>query len=193
MTETQIFEPDGRAIRYVDEGEGPVALVLIPEPGLERDALGVVGHYLAEEAGFRVVRISTPAVSELPGDREGLSERVSAIAAVLDHLGLDHTWIGGHGFGGTVARAFAAEQTGRVNGVLLLGVQDEQIDLPPAIPVLIIQGTDDDVTPPVNGERLHATARDRASVTGIPGAGHLFPLTHPIQTAVVIEEYLDWD
>ena len=44
-----------------------------------------------------------------------------------------------------------------------------------------------------NGDRLHATARDRASVTGIPGAGHLFPLTHPSQTAVVIEEYLDWD
>jgi pimeloyl-ACP methyl ester carboxylesterase len=193
MTETQIFEPDGHAIRYVDEGEGPVALVLIPEPGLERDALGVVGHYLAEEAGFRVVRISTPAGADMPVDADGLNERVSAIAAVLDHLGLDHTWIGGHGFGGTVARAFAAQQTGRVNGVLLLGVQDEQIDLPPAIPVLIIQGADDEVTPPENGERLHAAARDRASVTSIADAGHLFPLTHPIQTAVVIEEYLDWD
>ncbi|MCP2637850.1 alpha/beta hydrolase [Microbacterium sp. HD4P20] len=193
MTETQIFEPDGRAIRYVDEGEGPVALVLIPEPGLERDALGVVGHYLAEEAGFRVVRISTPTASGPSAEPAALNERVSSIAAVLDHLGLDHTWIGGHGFGGTVARAFAAAQTGRVNGLLLLGVQDEQIPLPPAIPVLIIQGTDDDVTPPANGERLQSTAVDRASVTSIPEAGHLFPLTHPIQTAVVIEEYLDWD
>ena len=27
----------------------------------------------------------------------------------------------------------------------------------------------------------------------IAGAGHLFPLTHPIETAFIIEEYLDWD
>ena len=27
----------------------------------------------------------------------------------------------------------------------------------------------------------------------IEGGGHLFPMTHPIETAVVLEEYLDWD
>jgi len=34
MTDTQIFEPEGRAIPFVDEGDGPVKLVLIQEQGL---------------------------------------------------------------------------------------------------------------------------------------------------------------
>jgi pimeloyl-ACP methyl ester carboxylesterase len=61
------------------------------------------------------------------------------------------------------------------------------------MPVLIIQGADDDVTPPAQGERLQSAAPERASVKNIAGAGHLFPLTHPIETAFIIEEYLDWD
>ena len=187
MTETQIFEPDGRAIPYVVEGEGPVSLVLIPSPELGRDALGVIGHYLAEEAGFHVIRIGTRADASTP------HERVADAEAVIDHLGLEHTWIGGHGAGGTVARAFAAAHHDRVNGLLLLGVEDEEIPLPPVIPVLIIQGSDDDVTPPAAGRQLQATAPERASVKSLDGAGHLFPLTHPIETAFIIEEYLDWD
>lgn len=187
MTDTQIFEPEGRAIPYAVEGEGPVALVLIPEPGQDRDALGVVSHYLVEEAGFHVVRVGTRA------DSASLDERVQDAAAVIDHIGLEHTWVGGHGSGGTVARAFAAAHHDRVNGLLLLGVEEEDIPLAPVIPVLIIQGTDDDITPPAVGERLQSTAPERASVKYIDGAGHLFPLTHPIDTAFIIEEYLDWD
>lgn len=193
MTDIQIFEPGGRAVSYVDEGEGPVALVLIPEPGLERDALAVVAHYLAEEAGFRVVRIGSRAQSGASAGAATLEDRVQDVADVLDHVGLSRTWIGGHGFGGTVARAFGVHHADRLNGLLLLGVQDEEISLPPAIPVLIVQGSDDDVTPPVNGQRLQSTAPERASVKTIGDAGHLFPLTHPIETAVLIEEYLDWD
>lgn len=187
VTDTQIFEAEGRAIPYVVEGEGPVSLVLIPSPELGRDALGVIGHYLAEEAGFHVIRISAGSSSE------SLEDRVKDAEAVIDHLGLDHTWIGGHGAGGTVARAFADAHHDRVNGLLLLGVEDEEIPLPPVIPILIIQGTDDDVTPPAHGERLGATDPARASVKTLDAAGHLFPLTHPIETAFIIEEYLDWD
>ncbi len=96
MTDIQTFDPEGRAIPYIVEGEGPVPLVLIPEPG--QDALGVVGHYLAEEAGLHVIRIG------YRPDAEGtlsLDDRAADVIAVIDHLGLDHTWIGGHGYGGT--------------------------------------------------------------------------------------------
>lgn len=187
MTDIQIFEPDGRAIPYAVEGDGPVGLVLIAERDLESGALAVVAHYLAEEAGFHIVRV---------GSRPGtpsLDERVADALAIIDHVGLEHTWIGGHGSGGTVARAFAAAHVDRVNGLLLLGVEESGIALPPAIPVLIVQGTEDDVTPPANGESLRTTAPERASIKTIAGGGHLFPVTHPIETAVVIEEYLDWD
>ena len=188
MTDIQIFEPDGRAIPFVDEGDGPVKLVLIPERG--QDALGVVGHYLAEEAGFHVVRI---------GYRAGSSGQLAAadhaedVIAVMDHLGLDHSWIGGHGFGGTVARAAVAAHHERANGLLLLGVEDEDIPLAPVIPVLIVQGSADEITDPAAGERLQATAPERASVKMLDGEGHFFPSTKPIETAVIIEEYLDWD
>lgn len=193
MTDTQIFEPDGRAIPYAVEGEGPVSLVLIPEEGLERGALAVVGHYLVEEAGFHVVRIGSRTAPNESDAAVTMDERVADVIAVMDHLGLGHSWVGGHGFGGTVARVFAAEHTDRVNGLLLLGVEAEAIPLAPVIPVLIVQGTHDDVMPPANGERLQSTAPERASIKTIAGADHRFPMTHPIETAVIIEEYLDWD
>ncbi len=187
MTDTQTPEANDLAIPYVVDGEGPIALVLIPEHDLEKDALGVVAHYLAEEAGFHIVRIGSR------DDVESPQERVTDVTAVLDRLGIERAWVGGHGVGGTVARAFAAAHADRVNGLLLLGVEDEEIPLAPVIPVLIIQGSEDDVTPTAHGERLQATAPERASLKSITGGGHLFPMTHPVETAVIIEEYLDWD
>ncbi|WP_226532502.1 alpha/beta fold hydrolase [Microbacterium paraoxydans] len=191
MTDTQIFEPDGRAIPFVDEGDGPVKLVLIQERDLAADVLGVVAHYLAEEAGFHVVRVGHRA--EVKGEEVSLEERVEDVLAVIDQVGLGDTWIGGHGFGGTVARAFALAHADRVNGLALLGVEENDTPLAPVMPVLIIQGTKDLANRFVNGEQLQATAPERASVKSIDGADHLFPMTHPIETAVVIEEYLDWD
>jgi pimeloyl-ACP methyl ester carboxylesterase len=187
MTVTTIFEPDGRAIPFAVEGEGPVSLVLFSEDDLDDDGLAVISHYLVEEAGFHVVRIGSPAESA------SAAERVDGAIAVLAEIGLEHTWIGGHGAGGTAAHTFAASHTDRTNGLLLLGVEDDDLPLPALMPVLIIQGTDDEVTPPARGERLRATAPERASVKNIDGAGHHFPRTHPIQTAFIIEEYLDWD
>lgn len=189
MTDSTTFEPEGRAIPFAEEGDGPVKLVLIPEPGEGRDALGVVAHYLAEEAGFHVVRVGYRAgAEELP-----LSQRADDVLAVVDHLGWDHAWIGGHGFGGTVARAAVAAHHDRANGLLLLGVEDADIPLASVIPVLIVQGADDEVNAPANGVSLQATAPERSSVKTLDGAGHLFPLTHVFDTAVTIEEYLDWD
>lgn len=191
MTATGIFEPDGRAVPYAVEGEGPVSLVLLAAGELHQDGLGVIAHYLAEEAGFRVARIGSSGRAD--ASPLTVAERVADAVAVMDHLGIADTWIGGHGVGGTIARQFAATHHSRVNGLLLLGVQETPIPLAPLIPVLMIQAPLDDVTPPANGEALRSTAPERSSITTIEGAGHQFPVTHPIETAVIIEEYLDWD
>lgn len=190
MTQKSIFEPEDRAVPYLVEGEGPVALVLITDRELEADGLGVISHYLAEEAGFHVIRIGARSAA---GTELTLNERADDALAVIDHIGLANAWIGGHGFGGTVARLFATAHTDRVNGLLLLGVEEDEIPLAPAIPVLIIQAADDVTTPAANAEALQATAPERVSITRIADADHFFPATHPIETAVVIEEYLDWD
>lgn len=190
VTQQSIFEREGRAVPYIEEGEGPVSLVLLTDREIEADGLGVVAHYLAEEAGFHVVRVGLRGRGT---DAATPSDHAADALAVIDHLGLDDTWIGGHAFGGTVARAFAADHVDRVNGLLLLGVEETEIPLAPAIPVLIIQGTEDDVTPAANAQRLQSTAPERASIKTLEGADHLFPVSHPIETAVIIEEYLDWD
>lgn len=187
MSESSIFDPTGRAVRYVDEGEGPVALVLIPEADTDNEVLGIVAHYLAEEAGFRVLRIG-----HRPGEAT-LAERSDDVIAVMDQVGLADAWIGGHGFGGSVAATVVAEHPDRSNGLLLLGVADAGIALAPVLPILIVQATADDVTPMTNAEQLHATAPERSSIKTVEGADHLFPVTHPVETAVIIEEYLDWD
>ena len=193
MTQQSVLDPDGRAIPYIEEGEGPVSLVLISGRALMGDGLAVVAHYLAEEAGFHVVRIGPRADSDSADRAITLRERAEDALAVIDQIGLDSTWIGGHAFGGTAARVFAAEYTDRVNGLLMLGVEGDAIPLAPAIPVLIVQATADEVTPAANAEALQATAPERASIKTVVGADHLFPATHPIETAVIIEEYLDWD
>lgn len=190
MTQQNIVESEDGALPYIVEGEGPVSLVLLTARDLEGDGLGVVSHYLAEEAGFHVIRVGLQADA---ADAAATAAQADDVLAVIDALGLDTTWIGGHGVGGTVARAFAAAHTDRVGGLLLLGAEDDETPLAPAIPVLIVQGSEDTVTPPANGERLQATAPERASVKVLEGADHFFPVTHPIETAVIIEEYLDWD
>lgn len=192
MTQKSIFEPDGRAVPYINEGDGPVPLVLITGSGRDEEALGVVAHYLAEEAGFHVVQIGSRA--ESASERSvSIRDRVEDVLAIIDHLGLTHTWVGGHGIGGTAARLIAVEHADRVNGLLLLGVEDEQIPLPPVMPVLIVQATADEINLPADAEKLQATAPERASIKILDGADHLFPMTHPVETAVIIEEYLDWD
>ena len=229
MAETQIFEPDGRAIPYVDERADGPALVLIPGRGLNISYLGPLTHALAEE-DFHVVRIGPrhpPAAADQVVSMHDLAQDV---VDVMEHLGLASAWVGGHAFGGSVARAVSLDHPGRVNGVLLLGVEgavatdelssdvseipaqarDAEVEsmqraaleatpelewssLAPAVPVLVVQGTEDRMTPPSNGEELQASAPDRVSVARVEGGGHLFPVTHVGATAWPIEDYLDWD
>lgn len=117
MTENlrQIFDADVRDISYLDEGTGP-AIVLLPEAGLDFAYFGALASILVEE-DFRVVRIATrrsaaPTLHELAQD----------VVDVLDHLQISEAWIGGHGFGGAVARTVAIDHHDHVSGVLLLGV-----------------------------------------------------------------------
>ncbi|MFS0867061.1 alpha/beta fold hydrolase [Microbacterium sp. 179-B 1A2 NHS] len=250
----QTFEPDGRGIPFIDEGDGP-ALVLLPAQGLDIAYLGALASILEEE-GFRILRVG----SRRPGQKATMHDLARDVVDVMDAVGIDSAWIGGHAFGGAVARTVALDHPGRAGGVLLLGVEgtralsddaalavkrafaapvdtDDQgairvlagdgIDLDHAwhvfarsrdadveelqyvalastpvaewatlaqgLPVLIIQGAEDRITVPSNGDDLQATAADRASVVRLPDAGHLFPMTHPGETAFQIEDYLGWD
>jgi pimeloyl-ACP methyl ester carboxylesterase len=255
MTQTTraLFEPDGRAVPYIDEGEGP-AIVLLPGRGLNTAYLGTLATVLVE-LGFRVLRVGSRRTAAAT-----LHDLAQDIADVMDHVGIADAWIGGHAFGGAVARTVAVDHHSRANGILILGAQSEEpltedaahalqalADLPadaeapeelrllvgdkvklalawpvyagsraseivalqdaalaatptdewaplaPGLPVLVIQGSDDRITAPANGEALKATAPERTSVVTIPDAGHLVAMTHPGEVAMAIEDYLGWD
>jgi len=219
MADPQIFEPEGRAISFAEEGSGP-AVVLLPGQGLNINYLGPLAHSVASE-DFRVVRIGARRPTDAVPTLHDLAQDV---VDVLDHLGVADAWIGGHGFGGTVARFVALDHHDHVNGVLLLGVEgtagvdaateasgivrDADVDamqraareatgelsaLADGVPVLVVQGTEDEVTPPANGELLRAAAPGLVSVVAVEGGGHLFPATHVGATSWAIEDYLDWD
>ncbi|GAA3628540.1 hypothetical protein GCM10022200_08830 [Microbacterium awajiense] len=188
MTEVQTIDADGGAIPYVDEGSGP-AVVLLPSSGRDVHYLGMLAASLIAE-DFRVVRIGWP---ESGADASAMADHAADVVAVMDALDLDHAWVGGHAFGGSVARAVSHAHHDRVNGVLLLGVDDPEATLADGIPVLVIQGEADDVTPPANGEALKDAAPGLVSVVAIDGAGHMFAETHVGATSWAIEDYLDWD
>ena len=225
MAEIETFEPDGRAIPYADDRRNGPSLVLLPGQGLNIGYLGPLAEALAEE-DFHVVRIGSRRPQ--PGTQPTMHDLARDVIDVMDHLGLAFPWVGGHGFGGTVARGASLDHPGRFGGLLLLGVEGTEdaaasaaseipenarksdlvamqsaarattpdidaLELPPGIPLLIIQGADDEVSPPANGQALAAIAPERISVVTIEGARDLFPLTHVGETAWPIEDYLDWD
>ena len=177
MSDRQIFESDGPTITFAVEGAGP-ALALVVDHGSDLDDLATLSH-LVSAADFRVVRIQTDSAAD--------------VFAVLDHLEIADAWIGGHGNGGAVARRAAFEHHERVNGVLLLGVEADALAPSDGIPVLVVQASDDEITPPANGDALRDAAPGLVSVVTIEGGGHHFPSTRAGETAWAIEDYLDWD
>lgn len=225
MADIETFEPEGRAIPYAEDRRNGPSLVLVPGQGLNIGYLGPLAEALAEE-DFHVVRIGSRRAQA--GVQPTMHELAHDIIDVMHHLGLAFPWVGGHGFGGAVARIASLDHPGRFGGLLLLGVEGTEdavasaasevpgnarkadlvamqsaaraatpeigaLDIPSGIPILIIQGADDEVAPPANGHALAEIAPERISVVTIDGARDLFPLTHVGETAWPIEDYLDWD
>ncbi|MDZ8172334.1 alpha/beta fold hydrolase [Microbacterium xanthum] len=168
MAETEIFEPDGRAIPYADDHAAGPTLVLVPGAGLRIGYLGLLAEALGEE-DFRVVRIGTrdPDASPTPPT---LHDLAGDVVDVMDHIGLTRPWVGGHGFGGTLARAVAADHPSRAAGILLLGVEG---DAPVAVsPLSEIPENAYDIA------RLRMQATARASSPEI--SPHLLPAGVPV-------------
>jgi pimeloyl-ACP methyl ester carboxylesterase len=115
----KIFEPDGRAIPFVEEGEGPVRVVLLPGHGLGVSSLGTLAHVLEEE-GFHLLRIGVRTGST---DAATMPDLAQDVVDVMSHVGFASAWIAGHGFGGALARTVALDHHDRVEGVVLIGVE----------------------------------------------------------------------
>lgn len=169
MTATQTFEPDGRAIPYVDEGKGP-GLVLIPSLGLNVGALGTLATSLVR-ADFRVVRIGSRRPSAASAPAPSLHDLAQDVVDVMDGVGLADAWIGGHAFGGAVARTVSRDHTDRVDGVLLLGVETAAADETPGRDADVAEILEHLRDPEVDSLQRAALAATPAADWATPAAG----------------------
>lgn len=61
---------------------------------------------------------------------------------------------------------------------------------PGKVKYLVVQGTDDQIAPPENGELLKQELGARVTLVSFPGAGHLFVVTRPKETAAAVVSFL---
>jgi len=165
MTDTQIFEADGRAIPYIDEGAGP-AVVLLPAEGLDVSYLGTLATVLVEE-DFRVLRVGT---RRSAGEAEvTLHDLASDVVDVMDAVGITDAWVGGHAFGGAVARVVSLDHHDHVNGVLLLGVATAGDDAAEAVADFPEEARDPQAARVQGAARAAASDADwRSLADGVP-------------------------
>jgi pimeloyl-ACP methyl ester carboxylesterase len=56
---------------------------------------------------------------------------------------------------------------------------------------LILQGAEDQIAPPQNGEELKKELGDRATLVNVPGAAHMLPLEQPETAASHVVDFID--
>lgn len=150
--ELQVFEPDGRAVPFIEEGEGPVRAVLLPGRGLAISSLVTLAHVL-EEQGFHLLRVG---VRRNRTDGATLHDLAQDVVDVMTHVGFGPTWVVGHGLGGALARTVALDHPDHVGGVGMIGVESPDAGSIPALATAMSEAPE---------------AELRAAATVLAGAG----------------------
>ncbi len=115
--------PDGTRIHYRDEGPRDAPLTVLLLHGTASSLHTWEGWVARLKDRYRVVTMDLPGhgltgrSAENRYDRAGMAP---AIAAVVDHLGLDRFVIGGNSMGGEMAMAYALAHPARVQGLILV-------------------------------------------------------------------------
>lgn len=117
--------PGGSSIAYQCVGDGDVSIVSVPpmaqniEMAWEWPAIRLMFEGFATFCRFLPFDKRGTGMSNRSLDIPRLDERVDELSAVLDHAGLDHTYLMGTSEGGPMALMFAATYPERVQGVIL--------------------------------------------------------------------------
>ena len=117
--------PGGSSIAYQCVGDGDVTIVSVPpmaqniEMAWEWPAIRRMFEGFATFCRFLPFDKRGTGMSNRSLDIPRLDERVDELSAVLDHAGLDHTYLMGTSEGGPMTLMFAATYPDRVQGVIL--------------------------------------------------------------------------
>lgn len=108
-----------KTLAYVSLGEGPAIVIIHGVGGHKEDWTGVA---LALSATHRVFAVDMLGFggSSKSGDDLSMPVQAGAIAALLEHHGLETADIVGNSVGGWVAATFAATYPGRINRLILI-------------------------------------------------------------------------
>ena len=127
----------GSTIAYMDYGDGPVTICAVPPmaQNIELAWESPVFRAMFERLGSFSRQIAFDkrgtGMSDRSLDIPSLDERVDELSAVMDHAGVDRSFVFGLSEGGPMAIMFAATYPERVEGLILEGtaaslVSDEQ-------------------------------------------------------------------
>ena len=117
----QFIEIDGTRIHYVDQGQGPVLLMIHGLSGQLRH----FSHSLMDRltGDFRVVLIDRPGCgysSRLANGSSGIKAQGALVARFIETLDLGRPILVGHSLGGAVALSTALDHPERVGGLALI-------------------------------------------------------------------------
>ena len=113
----------GTRIHYRDEGPRDAPLTVLLLHGTASSLHTWEGWVTALTDRYRVVTMDLPAhglTGRTAEDRYDRAGMVAAIAAVVDHLGLDRFVIGGNSMGGEMAMAYALAHPEQVQALILV-------------------------------------------------------------------------
>jgi len=90
-----------------------------------------------------------------------------------------------------IIRPCRAPQVAGIEGMAMKNTPLEDWWAPPGkMKYLVVQGTDDQIAPPKNGELLKQELGARVTLVSFPGAGHLFLVTEAKKTADAVVAFL---
>lgn len=117
--EDRYAEVGGLRLRYRDEGEGPV-LVLVHGVGSRLEAWDAVVGALGGR--YRTIRLDQRGhgLSDKPAGPYSLEGMVGDVAGLLDTLSVPRCHLAGFSLGGLIAQGFALDHPGRLDRLVLL-------------------------------------------------------------------------
>lgn len=114
-------ELDGIRLHYLDHGgAGPVLLLM---PGLTANAHvfdGLVAAGLGAGVRLLALDLRGRGLSDKPASGYGLEEHAADVIGLLDRLGLEQVFLGGHSYGGLLGLYLAAHHPQRVSRLLVM-------------------------------------------------------------------------
>lgn len=116
----QFIEVNGTRVHYIDEGSGPVVVLLHGSGGNLNDWTFDMVARLSDR--YRVIAFDRPGLgyTDMVGRNTPLADQARLLADSAVALGADRPMVVGHSFGGAVAMAWGVERPDALAGLVIL-------------------------------------------------------------------------